>query len=150
MRRGNSVAPTPPTGDNSDRIATTAFVQTAGSGLNALTTGGGQTITGGFTWTPFSLGNGTGTITPSSLNNLKQTLTNNATFTIAAPSVVGDIELYITNTASAGTIVFSGFTKQYTGDALDTTSGHEFQIFIYCSKNAAGSVRTAYLVKAMQ
>lgn len=149
MRWGNPVSLTPPAGDSSDRIATTGFV--GGSTANALTTNGGQTITGGFTWTPFSLGTvSTGTITPSSLNNLKQTLINGGAFTIAAPSVVGDIELYITNTATAGTITFSSFTKQYTGDALDTTNGHEFQIFIYCSKNDAGSVKTAYLVKAMQ
>lgn len=149
MLFGNPVVLTPPSGDSSDRVATTGFV--GGATGTQLTTGGGQTITGGFTWTPFSLGTvTTGTVTPSALNNLKQTLINGGSFTLAAPTVVGDVELYITNNASAGTITFSGFTKQFTSDALDTTNGHEFVIYIYCFKNDAGTVKTAYLSKAMQ
>ena len=147
--RGNAVALTPPSGDSSDRLATTGFV--GGATGTQLTTGGGQTITGGFTWTPFSLGTvTTGTVTPSPLNNLKQTLTNGGAFTIAAGTTVGDVELYVTNNASAGTISFSGFTKQFSSDALDTTNTHEFVIFIYIFKNDAGTVKSAYLIKAMQ
>lgn len=151
MIRGNQVSLTPQAGDSSDRLATTAFV--GGSTANALTTAGGQTITGGFTWTPFVIAaptNGS-TVTPNPSDNLKQALANNvAGFTIAATAQVGDVELYITNGASAGTITFSGFTKQFTGDTLDTTNGHEFMIFIYGSKNTAGTSKTAYLIKAMQ
>lgn len=149
MIRGNPVSLTPQAGDSSDRIATTAFV--GGSTANALTTSGGQTITGGFTWTPFSLGTvSSGSVTPTPLSNLKQTLINAGAFTLNAPTVVGDIELYITNNASAGTITITGFTKQFTGDSLDTTNTHEFVIYIYCFKNDAGTVKTAYLIKAMQ
>jgi len=116
-----------------------------------LSENGQQYLYGGFSEVPYSLGTiSSGSITPNPLNNLKQTLINGGAFTLNAPTIVGDIELYITNNASAGTITFSGFTKQWAGDILDTTNGHEFVIFIYCFKNNAGSVKTSYLIKAMQ
>jgi hypothetical protein len=123
------------------------------NGNNVLTVAGNQTLAGGFNETPFPLGTPTNgsTITPNPSDNLKQTLTNNvAGFTIAATAQVGDIEIYVTNGASAGAITLSGFTKQLLGDAFDTINGHEFVIFIYGFKNAAGVVKTAVLVKAMQ
>ena len=102
--------------------------------------------TGGLTITPTALGTiSSGTITPNPATCLKQTLTNNGAFTIAAPTQIGDIELFMTNGASAVIPTFSGFTKQFIGDALDNTVGHKFFIFIY----GFGST-TAYVVKALQ
>lgn len=118
-------------------------------GSNVLTVAGAQTLTGGFQETPFDLGTPTNgsTVTPNPSNNLKQKVANNvAGFTIAATAQVGDVELLITNGASAGAITFSGFTKQWTGDSLDTTSGHVFVVFIYGMPNG----NSAYLIKALQ
>jgi hypothetical protein len=97
------------------------YLQQADNTLRtALTEAGGATLIGGFNEQPFSLGTPAAgsTITPNPSDNLKQTLTNNAAFTIAATSQVGDVELYITNGATAGAITFGGFTKNWTGDSL--------------------------------
>jgi hypothetical protein len=117
-------------------------------GSSVLTVGGRQTLAGGFNLLPFALPSPASgaTITPNPSDNLKQTLTNNAGFTIAATAETGDVELLITNGAGAGAISFSGFTKTWAGDALDKTPGHQFVVFIY---GFPGGV-TAYLVKALQ
>lgn len=113
-----------------------------------LTTAGDQELTGGFTEQEFDNGtpaNGA-TITIDPSVNLKQTLTNNvAGFTIAATAECGDVELRIVNGPSAGTVTFSGFDKQWTGDALDTVNGHQFVVFIY-----GFIAKKAYLIKALQ
>lgn len=128
------------------------FPQLSVNGSEVLDVGGGQSLQGGFNEVPFSLGTPApgSTITPNPSDNLKQTLTNNAAFTIAATAQVGDVELYITNGTTAGAIAFTGFTKNFTGDSLDTTVGHEFLVIIYGFQNDAGQRRSAYLVKAMQ
>jgi hypothetical protein len=118
------------------------------NGSAALTVAGNQSLVGGFQETPFAIAqpaNG-GTITPNPSDNLKQTVTNNGAFTIAATAEVGDVELLITNGASAGAVSFSGFNKAWTGDALDATSGHSFVVFIYGLPNGL----SAYLIKALQ
>jgi hypothetical protein len=118
------------------------------NGNEVLTVAGGRTITGGFQETEVSLGTPTNgsTVTPNPGDSLKQTLTNNvAGFTIAATAQVGDVELRIVNGASAGTITFSGFDKQWAGDSLDTTSGHQFIAFIY-----GFGAKKAYILKALQ
>lgn len=120
-----------------------------GTSAVALTTAGGVSLSGGFEETPFDLGtpaNGA-TITPNPSDNLKQTVANDVVaFTIAATAEVGDVELTITNGATAGAIAFSGFTKSWGGDALDTTAGHSFVVFIYGHPNGLSS----YLIKALQ
>ena len=120
-----------------------------GGSASALTSDGGAVLTGGFTEAPFDLGtpaNGV-TVTPNPSDNLKQKLVNNvAGFTIAATAEVGDVELFVSNGANAGTITFSGFSKQWSGDSLDTTNGHAFVVFIYGLPNGA----SAYLIKALQ
>lgn len=128
-------------------VRTGNFPALSVGGNAVLTVAGGATLTGGFNETPFDLGTvTTGTITPNPSSNLKQRVVNNGAFTIAATAEVGDLELLITNGASAGAITFSVFTKQFAGDALDTVSGHKFVVFIYAF--VAGT--TAYLIKAMQ
>lgn len=117
------------------------------AGANVLTTAGGQTLTGGFNETPFDFKTvSTGTITPNPSKGLKQKVTNGGAFAIAATAEIGEVELLVTNGASAGAITLSGFTKQFTGDAFDTTSGHRFAVFIY----AFDAGVTAVLVKALQ
>jgi hypothetical protein len=115
------------------------------NGNAVLTVAAKQTLLAGFNETVFPFGTGSGTITPNPSSSLKQSVTNNGAFTIAATAEVGDVELFVSNGASAGAIAFSGFTKQWAGDALDTVNGHAFVIFIY---GFGGN--SAYLVKAMQ
>lgn len=78
----------------------------------------------------------------------KQVITNNvAGFTIAATEEVGDVELRIINGASAGTITFDGFNKEYPGGAvLDTTEGNEFVAFIF----GFGAAGADYVLQARQ
>lgn len=115
------------------------------NGNAALTTAGGATLTGGFAETEVPITVTGGAWTPDPTVSLKQSWTNNANLTINAPASVGDVELHVTNGASAGTISFSGFTKQWSGDALDATNGHQFVVFIYGFSGASG-----YLIKALQ
>ncbi len=117
-------------------------------GATVLTTAGGATLTGGFNEQVFD--NGTpaaaSTITPKPSKGLKQKVTNNAAFTIAATSEVGDLELLVINGASAGAITLSGFTKQFPSDAFDTVNGHMFLVFIY----GIDGTHSAVVVKALQ
>jgi hypothetical protein len=85
------------------------------------------------------------TVTPNPSNGFKQQVTNNAAFTIAATGQVGDVELLIVNGAAAGAVTFTGFDKQFVGDALDTVSGHQFVVLIY-----GFGTKKAYLIKALQ
>lgn len=132
-----------------DATVKTLIAGLASINSNALLVTARQNIQAGFTETEVNLGtpaNGT-TITLDPLNGLKQTLTNNVSgFTIQAPADIGDIELRIVNGATAGAIAFTGFTKQFTGDGLDTTTGHQFEVFIY----GFGGGKSAYLIKALQ
>lgn len=101
------------------------------AGISADLTGGGFTST--------SFDNGTkssGTFTPAYSNGNVQHATFNGALTLAPPSGDGSMVLDITNGASAGAITTSGFTK-VSGDALDTTSGHKWRLFI--STGNAGS-----------
>ncbi|HEX5508909.1 MAG TPA: hypothetical protein VFX37_10440 [Pseudolabrys sp.] len=103
-----------------------------------------QTITGGANVTPQSLT--TGNITIDCGSRPIQSITNGGAFTITAPSSAGYCILDVTNNASAGAITFSGFNVgSNTGDALTTTSGNEFFIFIY-----RGATKATYSVKALQ
>lgn len=104
------------------------------------------TASGGLVITPYSFGTVTSsTIAPSPATCLKQTVTNNGTLVVSAPSLVGDIELVVTNAASATSFSLSGFSKQFTGDAYATTNGNAYVVFIY----GFGS-KTACIIKALQ
>jgi hypothetical protein len=124
--------------------AVRALVQSSAGSLSA----GGGVLTGGFLQAPFVIPTPAagGSITPNPSSGLKQQVTNNGPFSIIATQQVGDIELLIVNGASAGTITFSGFSKQWTGDTLDATPGHQFVVFIYGLPNK----RSAFLVRALQ
>lgn len=112
---------------------------------DVLTVAGGKTITGGFQYTENPDTIAAAAITPNPSAGLKQSVTNNAALTINATAQIGDVELHVTNGPTAGAITFSGFTKQWTGDALDTVNGHQFIVFIYGFSGAR-----AYLIRALQ
>jgi hypothetical protein len=92
-------------------------------------------LTAGFSATQYSLGTITsGTVTPAFANGNEQKYTNNGAHTLAPATLTAgratSITVEITNGASAGAITTSGFTK-VTGDAFNTTNGHEFKCFIH-------------------
>lgn len=90
----------------------------------------------GYDNTEFSL-TLTGTVTPAVANGYKQKGTNNAAFTLAVPAGACDIQIDITNGATAGAITFSGFTQVDNVGDLDTINGHKFRLYI--STGTAGS-----------
>jgi hypothetical protein len=109
-----------------------------------LSTFGGETLTGGFLFTPVALT--TGNFTVNALLGNYQYIANNAAFTITAPANDSAVDILVTNTASAGGITFVGFTVgTNTGDLLTTTSGHRFII----SVRRINAIST-YVIKALQ
>ena len=103
-----------------------------------------QTISGGANVS--ALGQSTGNITIDCGSRPIQTITNNGAYTITAPSNDGSCILKVTNGASAGATTFTGFSVgSNTGDALTTTNGNKFFIFIY---RAGGD--SSYAIKALQ
>ena len=116
-----------------------------GNGANALTAATAGTdymkpdttsnLTKGFTATTYDIGTPTNgsTVTLDGTNGQLQKLTNNvAGFTIAAPSSDTEIDILVTNGASAGTITFSGFTAPSGGggDSYNTTNTNKFRLHI--------------------
>lgn len=135
-------------------INSTAFSGTSNNSIflggvaaaSYLTTAAGVNLTAGFTFTPFNLGTGAGTVTPNALNSNYQYMTNNGGFTLAAPSLDCAIDILVTNGATAGAITFSGFTVgSSTGDPLTLTNGSRFIISIRRINAVA-----AYTIKALQ
>lgn len=114
---------------------------------NVLTTGNTATITKGYSVTAYSGGtvsSGTFTVDPSNQN--VQYYTNNGAHTFAAPASDCEVDVMVTNGASAGSITFSGFTVgSSTGSALTTTNTQKFII----SVKRINSVAT-YSVYALQ
>jgi len=102
------------------------------TGSTVLTTGNTATITIGYTVTAASGGtvsSGTFTVTPATQNI--QYYTNNGAHTFAAPSSDCEVDVLVTNGASAGAITFSGFTVgSSTGSSLTTTNTNKFIISV--------------------
>lgn len=100
---------------------TTATITPAA--ISALALAGNQTVTGGFTLTPFNIGTvASGTTTPSALNGNYQYMENNGASTIAAPTADSAIDITVTNGPSAGALTLTGFTVgSNTGDTFATT-----------------------------
>jgi hypothetical protein len=117
------------------------------SDTSRMATAGGQTITGGFNFTPANGGTiTTGTVTPNPLSGNYQFYTNNGAHTLAAPASDCAMDILITNGASAGAITFSGFTTGASvGDPLTTTNTNKFIISI----RRINAVAT-YTIKALQ
>lgn len=97
-------------------------------------TGTYSTITGGFVQGVTDLGNvGSGTIDPTpSLGSNFLVLTNTGAFTLTGPTEGGqyNMVLGITNSATAGAVTFSSWTKVI-GDSLTTTNGDKFMVYIH-------------------
>lgn len=90
-------------------------------------------FTVGDTATAYSGGTiSSGTYKPAPANGNLQYITNGGAFTLAAPDASNDytIILDVENNGSAGAISYSGWTKNPSGDALDTTNAHIFRFFI--------------------
>lgn len=88
-----------------------------------------QSITGGAVVNSFGLS--IGSFTANSGICPLQYITNNGAFTITAPANDGTMLLLITNTGTANTITFTGFTVgASTGDTIDFTNGHMFMVSI--------------------
>lgn len=86
----------------------------------------------GFRSTPVALGNSSGqSITPNPEAGSFFTLTNNGAYTLNAPTEQSGYTqvIHVTNGSTAGATTFSGFAK-VVGDALTTTNGHGFLIFL--------------------
>jgi hypothetical protein len=114
------------------------------TGKQALYTEGGQTITGGFRFTPYNQAPGSFTVNP--LNGNYQWLNNNGAFTITAPAVDCAVDILVINGATAGAITMTGFTVgSNVGDAMTNTNGHRF---IWSIRRINGI--STYVIKALQ
>jgi len=114
----------------------------------AMNMAGGQTITGGFRFTPFNAGTlgAAQTFTPNAYNGNYQYYANNGAHTFATPANDCALDVLITNTALAGVINFSGYAVgALPGDVLTVTNGHRFIVSI----RRINGVST-YSVKALQ
>ncbi|TGQ12500.1 MULTISPECIES: hypothetical protein [unclassified Mesorhizobium] len=147
---GTPTAPTATSGTNTAQIATTGFVKAAidlvlggvsaaFDTLSEIATAMLQKaadnlgITAGFTST--SVNDGTkasGTYAPSPIGGNLRYLTNGGAFTLAAPTQAGDFSMVvqIINSPTAGAITFTGFVVTPGGNALTTTSGSKFNLYI--------------------
>ncbi len=114
--------------------------------ISTKVTKANDTGLGGFTATSKNLGNLGAAVTISPTNGNIQHGTNNAAVTITAPSTAGvyTIIVEIVNSATAGAVTLSGFTKA-DGDAFTTTNGHKFQLHIAKTNSAVTAT-----VKALQ
>lgn len=103
-----------------------------------------QVLNGGANVTVPSLT--TGALTVDCGKSPLQEITNGGAFTITAPANDGSCVIKVINNASAGAITFSGFeVGANTGDALNTTSGSKF--FIYVARIGGDA---SYRVAALQ
>jgi hypothetical protein len=125
----------------------TSATGSAGYGTGNMLLSGNQTVTGGFSLTPYSLGSTIASFTVTPSNGNYQYGTNNGAFTITSPASDCAVDIMITNGASAGAITFSGFTAPSGGggDTYATTNASKFLLMI----RRIGSTST-YVWKALQ
>jgi hypothetical protein len=110
-------------------IKADTFDDVSGGGIQ-IATGSGT-----FQQTVYDLGtNTTGTETLSAANGNFQKGVNGGAHTLAPQSQLSSIVVQYTNDGSAGTLTTSGYTL-VGGDALTTTSGHDF--FLYSTVSGA-------------
>ncbi|MER9003336.1 hypothetical protein NKI15_06865 [Mesorhizobium sp. M0862] len=158
---GVPTAPTAAAGTNTTQLATTGFVKAAidvvlggvsasfdtlaelAAGLSAATSAMLQKavdnlgMTAGFTSVVIDDGTkAAGTYTPAPTGGNFRKIIANGAFILAAPTTANsyNMEIDITNGATAGAITFSGFTPR--GDAYATTNAAKFKLHI--SKTDAG------------
>lgn len=87
-------------------------------------------ISKGYTLAPNDLGNKNAgwTIDPTLGNT--QYMTNTGAHTITAPANDCRVEIEVTNSATAGSLSFSGFTGSIKGEAYNTTNGNAFTLVV--------------------
>lgn len=91
-------------------------------------------LTTGFATTSYSGGTvSSGTYTPDEANGNKQYITANGAFTLAVPTNDCNIELEITNGASAGSITTSSYTK--VSGSYATTNTNKYLFYITKTQN---------------
>lgn len=150
--KGNETGSTAAPADNAWVSCSTAnsgvtYTLNTGTGCNASLaslTAVDQTLSGGANVTPPVAG--TGSFTVDCGKGPLESYTNGAAATITAPVNSASCLVLVTNNGSAGALTFSGFTVgSSTGDAFDTTNGHNFLLQV----TKINSIST-YLVKALQ
>ncbi len=125
--------------DGSDNWTVINYIRADGTSIdaNALRSSVSKNLTAGFTATSYNAGSkSTGTFTPDPALGNFQHCTNDGAFTLAPPATTCSMVIDVTNSASAGAITTSGFTKT-SGDTRTTTNGNKFRLFI--TVGAAGS-----------
>lgn len=111
-------------------ISRSAAGRAAVEGKDILLKGQTDTLTAGYSATPFNAGTkSSGTFTPVESDGAFQYAVNGGAHTLAPPTNNTSIVIQYTNNGSAGTITTSGFTKK-TGDTLSTTNGDDFMCYV--------------------
>ena len=127
----------------------TALGANIGAAGALITANNTNNFTKGFTVTPNNIGTpaASSTVTPDPALGNYQYLTNNAAFTLAAPSSDCAIDILVTNGSTAGAITLSGFTAPSGGggDTYATTNANRYLLMI----RRINSVAT-YAWKALQ
>lgn len=97
---------------------------------DTLTADTADVLTAGFAAAPYNAGTQTsGTFTPNEANGNLQYVVNGGAHTLAPPTNNCTLVIQYTNSASAGAITTSGFTK-VDGDVITTTNGDDFLMYI--------------------
>ena len=109
-------------------------VSAAVAGTDFLAPGVAATISKGYAVVPHSIGTpaSASTVTPDPANGNYQYLTNNAAFTLAAPSSDCAMDILVTNGSTAGAITMSGFSAPAGGggDTYATTNASKYLLMI--------------------
>lgn len=101
-----------------------------GNDTDYLKTNRAATLSVGINSTNYAIGTvSSGTLTPANANGGLQKCTNGGAFSLAPPTTNCTLILDITNSATAGAITTSAFSK-VTGDAFNTTNGQRFRCYI--------------------
>lgn len=111
-------------------LSRSAAGRLAVEGKDAILKGQTDTLTSGYSATPYNAGTrSSGTYTPDEANGNLQYATNGGAHTLAPPTNNCTIIVQYTNNASAGAITTSGFTK-VSGTAPGTVNGDDFLGYI--------------------
>lgn len=102
----------------------------ATAGTDYLSPSAGATISAGFKRTPYSLGTKSTNWTIDPANGNVQYMTNGGAHQITAPANDCEVEIFVINGASSGTLTFSGFTGSIMGDTYNTTNGNKFTFIV--------------------
>ena len=107
---------------------------------------GNQIVSGGFRFTSFDMGNGSGNVLPDPMKGNYQYIGNVGAFTLLPPVNDCAMDILVINGAAPGGIAFSGYTiGPNTGDSLTVSAGHRFIISIRRINNVS-----TYVIKALQ